>query len=78
MARFFVALEFASFGRCDVRVDATGTPYMLEINANCGVYFPPEDYGSADFCLSLDPAGHEGFTRLLVAAAIRRHGVRTL
>lgn len=78
MARFFVAIEFASFGRCDVRVDATGTPYMLEINANCGVYFPPEDYGSADFCLSLDPAGHEGFTRLLVAAAIRRHGVRTL
>ena len=51
----------------------TGTPYMLEINPNCGVYYPPKDYGSADICLSLDPEGHEGFTRQLVAAALGRH-----
>jgi D-alanine-D-alanine ligase len=72
-ARFFVALHGASFGRCDLRVDVTGTPYMLEINPNCGVYYPPADYGSADLCLSNDPAGHAGFTRQLVAAAFRRH-----
>jgi len=72
-ARFFVALDAAGFGRCDLRVDKEGTPYMLEINANCGVYYPPADYGSADICLSLDPAGHEGFTRQLVAAAFGRH-----
>jgi D-alanine-D-alanine ligase len=71
--RFFVEMKQASFGRCDLRVDSAGTPYMLEINSNCGVYFPPADYGSADFCLSLDPAGHEGFTRQLVAAAMVRH-----
>ena len=71
-ARFFVALEGASFGRCDLRVDASGTPYMLEINPNCGVYYPPKDAGSADLCLARDPAGHEGFTRQLVAAAFRR------
>ena len=72
-ARFFVKLKAASFGRCDLRVDKTGTPYMLEINANCGIYYPPADYGSADIVLSLDPAGHEGFTRQLVAAAFARH-----
>lgn len=72
-ARFFVELGAASFGRCDVRVDRSGTPYMLEINPNCGVYYPPKDYGSADICLSLDPEGHEGFTRQLVAAALGRH-----
>ena len=72
-ARFFVELKAASFGRCDIRVDKTGTPYMLEINANCGVYYPPKDYGSADICLSLDPEGHEGFTRQLVAAGLARH-----
>ena len=72
-AAFFVELKAASFGRCDIRVDKTGTPYMLEINANCGVYYPPKDYGSADICLALDPAGHEGFTRQLVAAAFGRH-----
>ena len=71
--RFFVKLKAASFGRCDLRVDKTGTPYMLEINANCGVYYPPADYGAADICLSLDPAGHEGFTRQLVAAALARN-----
>lgn len=71
-ARFFVALNGASFGRCDIRVDRDGTPWMLEINANCGVYYPPADAGSADLCLMEDPAGHEGFTRLLIEAALRR------
>ena len=74
--RFFVALGGASFGRCDVRVDAGGTPYFLEINPNCGVYYPPSDPGSADLCLMKDPAGHEGFTRQLVRAALVRHARR--
>ena len=71
-ARFFVALGGASFGRCDLRIDAGGTPYMLEINPNCGVYYLPEDAGSADLCLLHDPEGHAGFTRRLIAAALRR------
>ena len=75
-ARFFLALRGASFGRCDLRVDADGTPFMLEINPNCGVYYPPTAPGSADLCLASDPAGHEGFTRQLVAAALRRHARR--
>ena len=73
VARFFVEMKGASFGRCDLRVDEAGVPHMLEINANCGVFYAPDAYGSADFCLSLDPAGHEGFARLLIAAAIARH-----
>ncbi len=76
-ARFFVGLKAASFGRCDIRVDSAGTPYMLEFNANCGVYYPEADWGSADICLSQDPAGHEGFTRQLVTAAFARHARRT-
>jgi len=75
-ARFFTALRGASFGRCDLRVDATDTPFMLEINPNCGVYYPPTDPGSADLCLAQDPAGHRGFTEQLVAAAFRRHELR--
>jgi D-alanine-D-alanine ligase len=72
-ARFFVALSGASFGRCDLRVDRDGTPYMLEINPNCGVYYPPTDPGSADLCLLAEPNGHERFTHQLVNAALRRH-----
>jgi len=76
-ARFFTALGGASFGRCDLRVDREGTPYMLEINPNCGVYYPATDPGSADLCLAHDPAGHPGFTRQLVRAALGRHRART-
>ena len=72
-ARFFVALNGASFGRCDLRVDRDGTPFMLEINPNCGVYYPPGDAGSADLCLAHDPEGHAGFTRQLILAALQRH-----
>jgi len=75
-AAFFVELDGASFGRCDLRVDSAGTPYMLEINPNCGVYYPETDPGSADLCLRHDSAGHEGFTRQIVAAAFARHARR--
>ncbi len=72
-SKLFRALGCASFGRCDIRVDADGRIFMLEINANCGLYYPPADYGGADLCLAYDPAGHEGFTRQIVAAALARH-----
>jgi len=71
-ARLFVALGGAGFGRCDLRIDADGTPFMLEINPNCGVYYPPADAGSADLCLLHDAEGHAGFTRRLIRAALAR------
>jgi D-alanine-D-alanine ligase len=72
-ARFFVALRGASFGRCDLRVDRNGVPFMLEMNPNCGVYYLPEDAGSAGLCLAHDPEGHVGLTRRLIRAALQRH-----
>lgn len=71
-ARFFLGMRGTGFGRCDIRVDGEGRPFMLEINPNCGIYYPATDPGSADLCLEHDPAGHEGFTRTLVEAALRR------
>ncbi|MBW2291392.1 MAG: hypothetical protein JRG89_11835 [Deltaproteobacteria bacterium] len=71
-ARFFVALGGTGFARCDVRIAGCGTPYMLEINPLCGVYFEEQDYGGADHCLTFDPAGHTGFTCQLVKAALSR------
>ena len=76
-AAIFVGLRGAGFGRCDFRVDASGTAYLLEINANCGIYYPPDEPGGADECLLHDPAGHEGFTRQLVAAALRQTSWQT-
>ena len=71
-AKFFIAMNAESFARCDIRVDKDETPYILEINMNCGVYFEPKAYGSADFCIALDSEGHAGFTKQLVAAAFAR------
>ncbi|MDP2479174.1 MAG: hypothetical protein Q8W51_11825 [Candidatus Palauibacterales bacterium] len=75
-AAFFRGLNGSGYGRCDVRVDAAGRRYMLEINANCGLYYRAEDAGSADLCLLHDPAGHEGFSRQIVRAALARHARR--
>lgn len=71
--RFFAAMDGVSFGRCDIRVDTDGIVHMLEVNANCGIYYPKADASSADLCLMHDPMGHEGFTRQIVAAALARH-----
>ena len=72
-ARFFAELKGVSFGRCDIRVDADGVPHMLEINPNCGLYYPEADAGSADLILMNDKAGHAGFTELLVRSALKRY-----
>ena len=71
-ARLFAGLGGTGYGRCDLRIDGDGRPFMLEINPNCGVYYPLSDPGSADLCLLHDPAGHRGFTELIVRAALTR------
>jgi D-alanine-D-alanine ligase len=75
-ADFFLGMRGAGFGRCDLRMDHEGKLYMLEINPNCGIYYAPEDPGSADLALLHDPAGHQGFTDLLIRAAMARHARR--
>jgi len=72
-ADFFLGMRGSSFGRCDLRMDPDGRLFMLEINPNCGVYYAPSDPGSADLALLNDPAGHQGFTDLLIESAIARH-----
>ncbi len=75
-ADFFVGLGGASYGRCDIRMGADGRLQMLEINPNCGVFYPASDPGSADLALLHDPAGHAGFAALIVRAALARHARR--
>ncbi|MHC4940722.1 MAG: D-alanine--D-alanine ligase family protein [Planctomycetota bacterium] len=74
--RVFTELDGAGFGRCDFRIDEDGTPYLLEINANCGIYYPLDEAGGADLCLVHDPGGHAAFTRRLVDVALARTASR--
>ncbi len=69
---FFLGLNGSGYGRCDIRVDAQGTPYLLEINPNCGIFFLPEQLGGADLILQNHPGGHQEFIGLILKAALKR------
>eukprot|EP00762_Andalucia_godoyi_P003705 ANDGO_00661.mRNA.1 D-alanine--D-alanine ligase len=72
--RMFVALKGVSFGRLDLRIcQRTGDAYFLEINPNCGVFYPFDAPSSADSILTIDSAGHKGFIHMLIRSALKRH-----
>jgi D-alanine-D-alanine ligase-like ATP-grasp enzyme len=71
--RVFVGLQGVSYSRCDFRVDARGEPWFLEINTNCGIFYPPGQEGSADMILKYDPLGHRGFLEHILRCAMVRH-----
>ncbi len=75
--KIFQALKGNGYARCDFRLGGDGEFYMLEINPNCGIFYPPADAGSADFCLMNDPMGHQGFMELIIRSALK-HQAETL
>ena len=71
--RVFKELGGNGYARCDYRMDASGTIYMLEINPNCGIFYAPHEPGSADFSLLNDPIhNHEKFMKLIIRNAQMR------
>jgi D-alanine-D-alanine ligase-like ATP-grasp enzyme len=70
--RVFKELNGNGYARCDYRMDASGTIYMLEINPNCGIFYPPTEPGSADFSLLNDRTNHTKFMKLIIRNAQMR------
>lgn len=71
--RLFKAMNGNGYARCDYRMAADGTIYMLEINPNCGIFYAPHEPGSADFCLIHDPVyDHQKFLKLIIHSALNR------
>ncbi|HXF84392.1 MAG TPA: hypothetical protein VNK49_03305 [Anaerolineales bacterium] len=71
--RLFKAMNGNGYARCDFRMAADGTIYMLEINPNCGIFYAPDEPGSADFSLLNDPVyDHHKFLHLIIRAAQKR------
>lgn len=68
----FRGLNGTGYGRCDLRVNEQGEVYMLEINPNCGIFYPPEAEGSADLILLNDGRGHSHFMDLILKSAMKR------
>ena len=72
-SRLFKAMNGNGYARCDYRMSADGTIHMLEINPNCGIFYAPEEPGSADFSLINDPVwNHQKFLKLIIRAAQKR------
>jgi D-alanine-D-alanine ligase len=72
----FLGCRGVGYGRCDIRMDSAGGIYMLEINANCGIFYERAAWGSADWILDCDPMGHAGFIDLILRSAIARAEAR--
>ena len=71
-AALFEGLGGSGYARCDIRVASNGLPYMLEINPNCSVFYPPDEPGGADAVLLSIPGGHEDFVDTILAEGLAR------
>lgn len=71
----FTGLGGTGYGRTDVRVDAAGNVYVLEINPNCGLVYPDGAFGSADEIL-FACGGHRAFLSNMLRVALHRHEQR--
>ena len=71
--RLFKAMDGNGYARCDYRMAEDGTIYMLEINPNCGIFYAPDEPGSADYSLLSDPVySHRKFMNLIIRSAQNR------
>jgi len=68
----FKAMNGKGYARCDLRMNASGELFMLEINPNCSIYFPKHDCSSADQILYFEKDGHKRFTKMIIESAIKR------
>ncbi|HEY5984512.1 MAG TPA: hypothetical protein VIU38_13690 [Anaerolineales bacterium] len=75
-SKLYMALGGTGYGRCDVRVKDDGRIYFLEINANPGILYRPDEYGPADYMILYDKDGYFGFFDRIFRAAIARQQLR--
>jgi D-alanine-D-alanine ligase-like ATP-grasp enzyme len=74
--KLFLGLNGVGYARCDTRVTEKGEVYVLEINPNCGMFFPASDPGCSDYILQHSPHGIEGFLEHMIQAALKHQQAR--
>lgn len=74
--KLFIGLGGVGYGRTDIRMNADGKLFTLEINPNCAILYAPEDQGPADVPITFDPDGHRGFFDRIFRSAILRQQMR--
>ncbi len=74
--KLYLGLGGVGYGRTDIRMNADGELFTLEINPNCAILYAPEDQGPADVPITFDPHGHRGFFDRIFRSAILRQQMR--
>jgi D-alanine-D-alanine ligase len=74
--KLYLGLGGTGYGRSDVRVNADGDIFVLEINANAGILYRPEEYGPADYMILYDKDGYQGFFDRIFHSAFARQKLR--
>jgi len=74
--RMYKAIGAVSYGRCDVRMNAQGELFILEINPNPAIMLKPEEYGPADYMILYDAGGYKTFFERLFRVTQIRHQQR--
>ncbi len=74
--KMYLAIGGTGYGRCDIRMREDGSLHVLEINANPGILYFPEEYGPADYMILYDKDGYYGFFDRIFRAAIARQKLR--
>lgn len=75
---FKAILGGVGYGRSDLRITEDGRIYFLEINPNCGIFYPQESFGSADYILHYAENGFNHFTQKIIEAAFVQRSMRRL
>jgi D-alanine-D-alanine ligase len=74
--KLYLAMGCAGYGRLDVRMNAAGELYILEINPNGGILYLPEEFGPADYMILYDKDGYDGFFDRIFRSAFLRQKLR--
>ncbi len=71
--KMYLGLNGVGYGRADIRMAEDGSLYMLELNSNCGLFYPPEELDIANSIIALDPDGYDGLLDRIFRSAFLRH-----
>ena len=74
--KMFLAMQGVGYGRCDIRMNADGELFILEINPNGAIMLLPGEYGPADYMILYDEDGYRGFFDRIFRSAIIRQKMR--
>jgi hypothetical protein len=74
--KLYLGLGGVGYGRVDIRMNADGELFALEINPNCAILYRLVDQGPADIPIHFDRDHHRGFFDRIFRSAILRQQLR--